>query len=414
MALLAGEGPAIGAVRPLDSSSCSPMRYVAGAPPQLLLVADQALQGEEGALGNQMAEAVEYVLRAHKFHAGPYAIGYQACDDSTATEGGDAVGKCAANARAYAGNRGVVAVVGPTLSMCAAAELPILGRAPGGPVAIVSPSTTRVGLTRAGRGAHAGEPGRYYPRGVRNFVRLMAADDFQVAAVAMTAKRLGLRRVYVLEHAEQRDLGVAFRASAGKLGVAITGSGRWSADSPAAYETVARSVRDSGSDGVFLAGSLSGGGVDLLRALRAALPPDVRVLAPDGFSVPELLRESGRAANGLLVSVAGVAPEALSGHGRQMVEDLREALGEPPHLYSVYAAQATELLLGAIARSDGTRRSVVDELFASRVRGGILGDFDVTGTGDSTSNRVTIYRVVGGRLRRERVVDPPLSLVTGP
>jgi branched-chain amino acid transport system substrate-binding protein len=89
---------------------------------------------------------------------------------------------------------------------------------------------------------------------------------------------------------------------------------------------------------------------------------------------------------------------------------------------AVYAAQATEVLLDAIARSDGTRESVLEELFATRVRDGLLGSFGFDENGDITESPVTILRVVrgGGRSNRilsveggvvARVVRPGASLV---
>jgi ABC-type branched-subunit amino acid transport system substrate-binding protein len=60
--------------------------------------------------------------------------------------------------------------------------------------------------------------------------------------------------------------------------------------------------------------------------------------------------------------------------------------------YAAYAGQATEVLLDAIARSDGSRASVVKQLFSLRVRRGILGDFRFTPTGDITQQPITILR----------------------
>jgi hypothetical protein len=57
------------------------------------------------------------------------------------------------------------------------------------------------------------------------------------------------------------------------------------------------------------------------------------------------------------------------------------------------AAQATELVLDAIARSDGTRVSVLDELRGAEVTGGILGDFRIDRHGDITPARLAIFRV---------------------
>jgi ABC-type branched-subunit amino acid transport system substrate-binding protein len=88
---------------------------------------------------------------------------------------------------------------------------------------------------------------------------------------------------------------------------------------------------------------------------------------------------------------------------------------------AVYAAQATDVLLSAIAHSDGTRASVIEELFATQVRDGLLGSFGFDENGDITESPVTILRVVGrdsntvsavegGKI--ERVVRPSPRLVT--
>ena len=58
----------------------------------------------------------------------------------------------------------------------------------------------------------------------------------------------------------------------------------------------------------------------------------------------------------------------------------------------------------------GERHVHADEQ-ASRVRDGVLGDFDVTEGGDTAADQETISRVRDGRLRLLRVVSPPLSLL---
>jgi ABC-type branched-subunit amino acid transport system substrate-binding protein len=154
---------------------------------------------------------------------------------------------------------------------------------------------------------------------------------------------------------------------------------------------------------------LAANGARLVRDLRAGVSPDVQLLASGGFSVR--IDTIGRAAEGMTVSLAGLAPSALKGEEKRFLSRLETALGERPSQFAVYASQATQLLLDAIARSDGTRESVVRALFASQVRNGILGDFAVTETGDTTENHVTIYRVVEGQLRFQRVITPPVSLI---
>jgi hypothetical protein len=59
------------------------------------------------------------------------------------------------------------------------------------------------------------------------------------------------------------------------------------------------------------------------------------------------------------------------------------------------AGQTTELVLDAIARSDGTRASVLEELRNAEVEDGILGDFRIDRHGDITPARLAIFRVTG-------------------
>src|SRR5258706_11245423 len=101
----------------------------------------------------------------------------------------------------------------------------------------------------------------------------------------------------------------------------------------------------------------------MLKELRSALGPQVRIKASDGFSLFPLLRKLvGAAAEGMLVSVAGVPNSKLPEAGTKFVAAFGKAVDETPATYPAYAAQAAEVLLDAIARSNGTRPSVTAEL----------------------------------------------------
>ena len=63
---------------------------------------------------------------------------------------------------------------------------------------------------------------------------------------------------------------------------------------------------------------------------------------------------------------------------------------------SVYAAQAAELLLDAIAHSDGTRDSVVAALRRTRLKRGLLGSIAFNSEGDMTRPAVTVFRALRG------------------
>jgi ABC-type branched-subunit amino acid transport system substrate-binding protein/DNA-binding beta-propeller fold protein YncE len=386
----------------LPASTCSEVAS-GGSKPDVLIASDLPLQGPDGAGPRAMADAIRFVLKDHGFRAGEHAVGYQSCDDSTAQSGGTEQRKCAANANAYARAERLAAVIGPYHSRCARVEIPILNRAPGGPLALISPTNTHPNLTRGGRLAlppplgTRGEPHVYYPTGTRNFLRVIARDDLQGVALAVLAKRLGLDGVYLFH-----DPGVGgnvswtgpFRRVATRLGVRVAGSAAFDREAES-YDALADKVARSGAEGVLIGGEVWYGGDRLLRALRARLGARAAIMAGDGFAaIPDVLELAGRAAQGLYVATSELPPDALdlTPAGEGFTRDFGAAAhGE----FALHAAQATEVVLRAIARSDGTRESVLEELRATHVKNGILGDFRFDRYGDITPAKITILRVTG-------------------
>src|SRR4051812_27564547 len=240
-----------GNVSALPSSSCSDIYYEGSGKPDYLIASDLPLQGSGRTQTVQMTEAIKFVLKQKGFKAGKYKVGYQSCDDATAQQGKWASEKCSANANAYAQNKSLVGVVGTFNSGCAEIIIPVLNRAPDGPVAMVSPANTYVGLTHSGPGTAAGEPDKYYPTGDRNYIRIVAADDFQGAADALLAKELGLKSVYILNDKEAYGLGVAtdFKNSLTNpsVGVEVAGFSAWNGKA-SSYTGLATKIKQSGAD----------------------------------------------------------------------------------------------------------------------------------------------------------------------
>jgi ABC-type branched-subunit amino acid transport system substrate-binding protein len=156
----------------------------------------------------------------------------------------------------------------------------------------------------------------------------------------------------------------------------------------------------------------------VVRALRERLGPNVALLAPDGFTpLPVLIAQAGRAAaTGTFVSLTGVADAGeLGRNGRRFARELGATLGirrvEPS---AIYAAQAMEVALDAIARSDGTRASVRRALFATNLPNGLIGRVRFDANGDISRSPVTILRVApgarGGPAAPDAVVDRVLRV----
>jgi branched-chain amino acid transport system substrate-binding protein len=116
---------------------------------------------------------------------------------------------------------------------------------------------------------------------------------------------------------------------------------------------------------------------------------------------------AGPAALGVHWAYPGADIEVLPPAGKRFLNDLKARTGKPSQFYTASAAQSAEILLDAIARSDGTRSSVTKELFKTRVENGILGDIRFDKNGDPVEAPVTIWRVVrpSSRASKGQAVD---------
>ena len=226
---------------PLPASSCSAAQNSSG---KYLIASDLPLQGAGRTQTIEMTKAIAFILKQHGWKAGKYTLAYQSCDDATAQAGKWDSGKCSTNANAYAQDQDVVGVIGTFNSGCAEIEIPVLNRASNGPVALISPANTYVGLTHGGPGTAAGEPGKYYPTGKRNYARVVAADDYQGAADALLAKSLGIKKLFILNDKEAYGLGVATNTknAALKLGIKIVGFTAWDGKA-SSYEATAAKIK---------------------------------------------------------------------------------------------------------------------------------------------------------------------------
>jgi len=394
---------------PLPASSCSAIQNASG---NLLIASDLPLQGSGRTQTLQMTRAIKFIFQQHNWKAGKYTLAYQSCDDATAQAGKWDSGKASANANAYAQNSSVAGVIGTFNSGAAEIEVPVLNRAPNGPLAMISPANTYVGLTHGGPGTAAGEPGKYYPTGKRNYARVVAADDFQGAADAILAKSLGVKKVFILNDKEAYGLGVAtnFKNAALKLGLKVAGFTAWDGKA-SSYEALAVKVKASGAQGVFVGGLVCENGGKLIKDLAAGAP-NAKLILPDGFTpVSAVVQGAGRAAEGATVSVAGLPNSSLKGAGAKFVKDFTKADKRPPDPYSVYAAQAAEAMVSAIAASNGTRADITKKVFALNLKNTILGTLKFNANGDVTANPVTIYKIKGGKSTTLKVIVPPTSLV---
>jgi branched-chain amino acid transport system substrate-binding protein len=415
------DGGGGGDVTALPSSSCTAIEYEGEGDPDYIVASDFPLQGSSRTQTEQIVAAIRYELGQREWKAGDYNIALQSCDDATAQAGKWDSAKCSANANAYAANDAVIGVIGTFNSGCAAIEIPVLNQAPDGGIAMMSPANTYVCLTAAAPSCDSTEPDKYYPSGSRNYVRVVANDAYQGAAVAEFAQGQGIKNVYILNDKEAYGLGVAtnFRDAAESLGIKIAGFEAWDPKATS-YTSLFDKVKQTGADAVFLGGLIDENGAQVIKDKVAVLGPndgDVKLLAPDGFTAQATIDESGQAAAGMYMSVAGQPIDAFTGTAKEFVDGLLAGplSGKPIDPYAIYGGQAAQTLLDAIAASDGTRSDVISQLFASDVQEGLLGTFTFSENGDPVASEgatvaITVYKATD-KLETETTIAPKQTTV---
>ncbi len=396
-AAIAGGGSDTHKLATLPSSSCGPVVYGGTGSPDLLIASDFPVTGIFARVTLPMVQTVEYVLRGHSFRAGKFRVGYQPCDDATQQAATYDAGKCEANAKAYAGTKSVVGVIGTLNSGCAEVVLPILNSA-SDPLALISPGNSYVGLTRTGPGVAADDPGRFQRAGGPTYLRVYPGDNIQYEAEAILAKRLGVSHAYAFaefpRESYQLTITQGFAIEARRRGIQVTGPASPAAGGDA-YMGLARSLQRDGVDGVLIATYGSQRVAALIRALRAVYGRSLPIIVSDSMLFGDFLQQLGRAGQGIYISGAKIEDpkHQLPAEGRQFVRAFSATQpGRVVNAFTPYTAQATELLLAAIGRSDGSRASVLRELRRAEVRNGILGSFSFDANGDMTVNRMPVFR----------------------
>jgi branched-chain amino acid transport system substrate-binding protein len=381
------------------NADCGDVQYSGSGSASKLIVSDLPLRGDSAERSKQMNDAIVQEIARKGWQAGPgIQIAFQACDDSIASTGEWDEDTCRSNAQAYASNPNVIGVIGTYNSGCAALEIPILNRASGGGIPMVSPGNTFVCLTEPSSAlCKPNEPDVYYPTGKRNYVRVVPNDAVQGAGLATFAKQSGVTKPFLLIAAKDptsEGQGLAFEGAAKSLGMQVAGTAHWDPDAKS-YADLMNQVKASGADAVLLAGLLDQNGAQLIKDKVAALGPNdgqVKLFAPDGFAQQATIDDAGPASAGMYVSLPGKVPDALTGVGADFVKELKAQLGdEPIEVFAPYAGEAAEVLINAI-RVGKDRAGAIDTLLKTHVTDGITGSFSITPTGDPEPAPISVQR----------------------
>jgi branched-chain amino acid transport system substrate-binding protein len=409
-----------GGVTALPASSCNSLQYKGSGKADYLIASDLPLIGGSREQTVQMNKAIAYVLDQQDWKAGKYHIAFQPCNDASAQLAKWDPTKCSANAHAYVGNSKLIGVIGTFNSGCAAIEIPVLNKAPGGGLQLLSPANTYGCLTEPCAGP---EPEKYYPSGKRTYARVAPSDPNQGAVDAKFVKDKGAKSVYILNDKEAYGLGVAknFKGAAQALGIKVLGFSAYDPKAPN-YQALFTQIKNKNPDSVFIGGLIDENSGQLINDKVSVLGDNSKVLLmlPDGFTTDSVFQRSQGGtpeANGAYYSVAGVGIDKYKGAALKFINGFKSQLGgKPVDPYAILGAQAAQVLLDAIEKSDGSRGSVIDNVFKTHVNNGLIGSFSLNKNGDLAGAKgaallFTIYVGQGNHLKTLLTTSPQTSLV---
>jgi branched-chain amino acid transport system substrate-binding protein len=396
-----GGGGGGGKVSALPASSCGPLEFKGSGDADYLIASDLPMQGGSRTQTLQMVKAIRYVLDQQDWKAGDFNIAFQACDDATAQLGKWDADKCSANAHNYAQNSKLLGVVGTFNSGCAAIEIPVLNQAAGGGLMLLSPANTYGCLTEPCAGD---EPEKYYPSGKRNYARVAPSDPNQGAVDAKFLASQGVKTVAVLNDKEAYGLGVAknFKGAAQAAGMTVTSFQAYD-PKQANFRALFTGIKGQNPDAVFIGGLIDENSGQLINDKVAILGDNtkVKLMLPDGFTTDAIFDrgEGGTPkATGAYFSIAGVGIDKYKGAALDFINGLKATLGgKPVDPYAILGAQAGQVLLDAIEKSDGSRSEVISKVYASKVTDGLIGSFSFNSNGDLSGAKgaavlFTIYK----------------------
>jgi len=373
----------------------------------LVISSDLPLQGSSADASESTNNVIKLYLEQIGYKVGDFTIEFKEYDDSTAAKGSWDDAQCAKNAQDHVANAAEVAVIGTYNSGCAKIIVPVLNQDPNGPMLMVSHANTNPGLTKTW---DPGEPDKFYPTGKRNYARVVTSDDYQGTAAAQFLKaEKAVTKCAVLNDLQTYGQGVAtaVKAEMANQGIEVVVDEGWDAKQTS-YTALMEKIKAAGADCLYIAGIFDNNGGQLVKDAAKVLgkATDFVTMAPDGFTgYPDLQKMPE--AEGLLLSFTGLSQAgilAAGGPAAAFVEAYKAKYGKAPAgSFPIYAGGALQVILAAIEKSDGTRKSITEAVFSGS---GIVipADKAVTGaeiaidpaTGDVKNRTITIQQMTGG------------------
>ncbi|MDQ6692986.1 MAG: branched-chain amino acid ABC transporter substrate-binding protein [Chloroflexota bacterium] len=367
-------------------------------PGTVRIVTSLPSRGPDAAQAHLMREAVDLAIRRYGQPLPGLKVEHVALDASAGESGEWSRATEARSAAAAVADASVLAYIGPYTSGATAVSLPVTNKAG---LLQLAPSATWPGLSHAGY--DPGEPQKYSPAGVNNFVRLMPDDEQQGAAAVDWCNAVGCRSVFVLDDGSTYSTGLArsFTAAARGRNINISGFASLSAQS---LNGIAGAAHSSGADALFYAPSSASQAVAAARALSSLILRAGLFSTDTALDASFLDSAAGSAASWHIVH-NGVSDPSQLPAARSFVSEFTSVYTERPSQFAYNSYLATWLALEALQHAGKPDRSRVLVQANTLVRAGGGGTILFDPSGEVAEWTMTGYRIGSGSFLLDRLLS---------
>jgi branched-chain amino acid transport system substrate-binding protein len=355
------------------------------------------MQGAMIPEGTGMKNGVDLAVEQNKGVAGGFCIKVVNLDDSSPQTGKWDGAVEAENANKAVSDPDAMVYIGTYNSGAAKVSMAITQRAK---MAMVTPANTYPGLTKK-KGAAPGEPEMYRPLGIVSYFRVPPADDIQGSVGARWAKKLGHKKVFILNDQELYGKGIAdvFEAEAKKIGMQVLGNEGVDYKQPD-QKPILTKIRASGADLVYMGAVVETGAQTIIRQMKdlGLTSPKVKFMGPDGLYEEELLKAAtcqAAQAVDMRITFASLPFEHMSGKGGEIYKLYKDKFKKEPTSYALYSWEAMEVTLQAINKvGEKDREKIRAAIAATKNFNGLNGKWSFDANGDTTMDVMSGFKVV--------------------
>src|SRR5690349_7395832 len=355
------------------------------------------LQGAMIPEGTGMKNGVALAVDQAKGVAGGYCLEVVTLDDASPQTGKWDGAVEAENGNKACADADAMVYIGTYNSGAAKVSMTITQRCH---MAMITPANTYPGLTKKA-GAAPGEPEIYRPLGIVSYFRVPPADDIQGTVAARWAKKLGHKKVYILNDQELYGKGIAdvFEAEAKKIGLQVLGNEGIDYKQPD-QKPILTKIRATGADLVYMGGVVETGAQTIIRQMKdlGMVAPKVKFMGPDGLYQEELLKAAtcdAAMAVDMHISFASLPFEEMKGKGAEIYKQYKERFKVEPTSYALYSWEAAEVTIDAIKRAGAKDREKIRAAIAStKDFNGLNGKWSFDKDGDTTLEVMSGFKVV--------------------